>query len=78
MGSIFEELRAAHISIPCYKCGAEPGMKCTTPKGTRLSKPHADRIHEGNEVVRARWAAEREEAARQQGYNEGVADARKG
>ena len=45
-----DELQAAHISVKCDYCLAEPGEKCTSPKGKPLAKPHSDRIKEGTEM----------------------------
>ena len=41
-------LKQAHLEEPCPKCAAVSGEKCFAPSGKPLSKPHADRIHNGN------------------------------
>ena len=46
---LHDKVMDAHISVKCYYCGAEPGERCTGPKGNKLAKPHRDRIKEGTE-----------------------------
>ena len=45
-----DELRKYHLKPPCYFCGAKSGERCTSPKGKKLYKPHADRIMAGTDM----------------------------
>ena len=46
--SIIDRLRQAHLDESCPFCEAKPSNKCRTPTGRTMSKPHADRIYNGN------------------------------
>ena len=46
--NIHDRLMQAHLDEPCPKCKATSGDRCKTPRGRATSKPHADRIHNGN------------------------------
>ena len=54
---LFEDLKQAHLDEPCPKCKAVSGDKCVTPNGNKTSKPHADRIYNGNLRFQERQAA---------------------
>lgn len=40
--AIVADIRAKHLSVPCPRCKASPGKRCTTPRGDRV-QTHAGR-----------------------------------
>ena len=52
-----DDLRQAHLDEYCIKCKAASGNPCLTPKGKKMAKPHADRIHNGNILFEERRAS---------------------
>ena len=54
---LYEDLKQAHLDERCPRCKAEPGAKCQTPKGAKMTKPHADRIHNGGILFEERLKA---------------------
>ena len=51
---LFENIKQAHLDEPCPTCKAESGDRCRTPAGRTPSKPHANRIFNGNILYQQR------------------------
>ena len=59
---VLDDIRQAHLDEPCPHCKAASGERCVSPKGVKISKPHADRIHNGNILFQERMQAVATEA----------------
>lgn len=56
-----EDMMQAHLDEPCPMCRAKSGDACITAAGKKTSKPHADRIHNGNILFEEQLAAKKAE-----------------
>lgn len=51
--TLFDEIKAAHMSVACRQCEAKPEESCLNARGKVVAVPHNKRREDGNAKLSA-------------------------